>query len=148
MKRKVLLLVLVLFLISILAGCAPHFLNGMDDEGLVEQIVFDYWLAMMNRQYELAKWNCIPGGVWDHKTDELEECINTNSEGDALVMIYFTHPYWTKKTEIIGDTAFVYTYIIIEKIPSLDSVEHINIASDEYEMELIKISPFEGWKLK
>ena len=40
MERKVLLLVFVIFLISILAGCEPHFLDGMDDEGLVEQIVY------------------------------------------------------------------------------------------------------------
>ena len=147
MKRKVLLLVLVVFLISILAGCVHH-LNGMDDEGIVEQIVYDYWLSMMNRQYELAKLNCVPGGVWDHKTDELEELINAKSEGNALVMIYFTYPYFSKKTEIIGDTALVYTYVIIEKIPFLDSVEHINIASDEYEMELIKETLPQGWMLK
>lgn len=148
MKRKVLLLVFVVFLISILVGCSPHFLNGMDDEGLVEQIVFDYWLAMMNRQYELAKWNCIPGGVWDRKTDELEECINTNSEGEALVMIYFTYPYFTKKAEIIGDTAFVYVWVSIDKIPFLGSSGISGIGSDEYEMELIRETLFEGWMLK
>jgi len=148
MKRKVLLLVLVILLVLALTGCGTHFFDGMDDEGLVEQIVYDYWMAIMNRQYELAKWNCIPGGVWDHKTDELEECINANSEGDALVMIYFTYPYFSKKTEIIGDTALVYTYVIIEKIPFLDSVEHINIASDEYEMELIRETLPQGWMLK
>jgi len=148
MKRKVLLLVLVLFLISILAGCAPHFLNGMDDEGLVEQIVYDYWMAIMNRQYELAKWNCIPGGVWDHKTDELEECINANSEGEALVMIYFTYPYFNKKTEIIGNTAFVYVWASIDKIPFLGSSGISGIGSGDYEMELIKETPFEGWMLK
>lgn len=148
MKRKVFLLVFVVFLILILMGCEPHFLDGMDDEGIVEQIVYDYWMAIMNRQYELAKLNCIPDGVWDHKTDELEECINANSEGEALVMIYFTYPYFTEKTEIIGDTALVYTYVTIEKIPFLDSVEHINIASDEYEMELIRETPPQGWKLK
>ena len=148
MKRKILLLVLVIFLILAVTGCGTHFLDGMDDEGIVEQIVFDYWLAMMNRQYELAKWNCIPDGVWDHKTDELEECINTNSEGDALVMIYFTYPYFTKKTEIIGDTAFVYTYVVIEKVNCLGGGEHINIGSDEYEMELIRETLPQGWMLK
>lgn len=149
MKSKVLLLVLVVFLISILMGCGPHFLNGIDDEGAVEQIVYDYWMAMMNRQYGLAKWgNCIPGGVWDHKTDELEECINTNSEGEALVMIYFTHPYFTEKTEIIGDTAFVYVWVSIKKTPFLGSNTWINIGSGYYEMELIKETLFEGWMLK
>jgi hypothetical protein len=149
MKRKILLLVLVLFLISVLAGCSPHFLDGEDEEeGIVEQIVYDYWMAMMNRQYELAKQYCIPGGVWDHKTDELEECINANSEDDALVMIYFTYPYFTRKTEIIGDIAFVYVWVSIDKIPFLGSNEIINIGSDEYEMELIRETLPEGWMLK
>ena len=148
MKSKVLILVLVIFLISILAGCEPHFLDGMDDEGIVEQIVFDYWLAMMNRQYELAKCYCIPGGVWDHKTDELEECININSEGEALMMIYFTYPYFNKKTEIIGDTAFVYTYIAIDKIPFPGSNIISSIGSGDYEMELIRETPPQGWILK
>jgi hypothetical protein len=155
MKRKVkkiLLVVLVIFLISILAGCEPHFLDGMDDEGLVEQIVYDYWLAIMNRQYELAKWNCIPGGVWDHKTDELEECINANSEGEASVIVYFTYPYFNKKTEVIGDTAFAYTGVPIDKIPFPGSSEIIGIGlaeiDNDYEMELIRETLFEGWKLK
>jgi hypothetical protein len=155
MKRKVkkiLLVVLVVLLISILVGCSPHFIDGEDEEDLIEQIVCNYWLAIMNRQYELAKWNCIPGGVWDHKTDELEECINTNSEGEASVMVYFTYPYFTKKTEIIGDTAFAYTGVPIDKIPFPGSSEIIGIGlaeiDNDYEMELIKETPFEGWKLK
>jgi hypothetical protein len=146
--KKILLLVLVIFLISILAGCQSHFIDGEDEEDLVEQIVYDYWLAMMNRQYELAKWNCIPGGVWDHKTDELEEYINTNSEGEASVMIYFTYPYFTKKTEIIGDTAFVYTGVSIDKIPFPGSNGISGLGFLDYEMELIRETPFEGWKLK
>ena len=148
MKRKILLLVLVVFLISILAGCGPHFIDGEDEEDFIEQIVYDYWMAIMNRQYELAKYDCIPGGVYDHKTDELEELINANSEGDSLVMIYFTYPYFTRKTEIIGDTAFVYVYVAIHKIPFPDSDGVINIGSGEYVMELIRETPPLGWMLK
>ena len=139
---------MVIFLILALVGCGPHFLNGTDDEGLVEQIVYDYWLAIMNRQYELAKWYCIPGGVWDHKTDELEECINANSEGEASVIVYFTYPYFNKKTEIIGDTSFAYTGVPIDKIPFPGSSGISGIGSEEYEMELIRETPFEGWMLK
>lgn len=150
MKRKILLLVLVLFLISILTGCGPHFIDGEDEEDLIEQIVYNYWLAIMNRQHELAKWNCIPGGVWVNKTDELEECINANSKGEASVMVYFTYPYFTRKTEIIGDTAFAYAGVVIEKIPFPGASSLINIGdpSMEYEMEFIMGTPFEGWKLK
>lgn len=152
MKSKILLLVFVILLVLVFTGCGPHFLNGMDDEGLVEQIVYDYWLAIMNRQYELAKWYCLPGGVWDHKTDELEECINTNSEGEASVIVYFTYPYFNKITEIIEDTAFVYTFVPIDIIPFPGSnvIGGISLAEMDnyYEMELILVTPFEGWKLK
>jgi hypothetical protein len=148
MKRKALFLVLVIFLISILAGCEPHFLNGIEIEDSAEDFVYNYWIAIINRQYELAKGYCITNGVWYNKTDELEECINTNSEGEALVMIHFTYLYFTKKTEIVGDTAFVYVWVSIDKIPFFGSSGISGIGSDEYEMELIKETLFEGWMLK
>jgi len=47
-----------------------------------EDLFYNYWRAMMNRQYELFKWYCMPDGVWEHKTDELEDCINANSESE------------------------------------------------------------------
>lgn len=150
MKRKVLLLVLVVFLISILAGCESHFLDGMDDEGIVEQIVYDYWMAIMNRKYELAKWDCcIPGEGWDHKTDELEECINANSEGEcSFLMIYFDKFY--KPTEIIEDNAVVYARIITDNIVlPCKKMDGLDIYIFEYETELIKQNyPYGNWELK
>ena len=146
MKRKVLLSVLVLFLISILTGCGPHFIDGEDEEDLIEQIVCNYWLAIMNRQYELAKWNCIPDGVWDHKTDELEECINTNSEGEASLLI--SEPYFYKPAEAIENNAIVYAEIFVDIIPFPGSCI-INGDNFEYEVELIKQNhPPGDWMLK
>ena len=72
MKRKVLLLVLTLFLISILAGCEPQFLDGMEDADFAEQTAWDYWRAIIDRQYELAKFYCVPDGIWYNKVDEWE----------------------------------------------------------------------------
>jgi len=72
MKRKVLLSVLVIFLILALVGCGPHFLDGTgtEDADCAEQTVYDYWRAIINRQYELAKCYCIIDGIWCNKVDE------------------------------------------------------------------------------
>ena len=78
----------------------------------------------------------------------MEECININSEGEASVIVYFTYPYFNKKTEIIGDTAFVYTGVPIDKIPFPGSYI-INGDNFEYEVELIKQNhPPGDWELK
>jgi len=144
-KRKILLLVLVVFLFLALIGCEPHFLNGMDEEGIVEQIVWDYWRAITNRQYELAKWYCVPGGIWYNKTDEWEEYINTNSEGEASVIVSFYHFY--EPTEVIGNNAIVYALIFVDKIP-FPGCGEINVDTFEHEMEIIETPPLGRWKFK
>ena len=87
MKRKVLISFFIILLILMLTGCTmvPP---GESLEDMAEQTVYDYWQAIINRQYELAKFYCIPDGIWYNKTDEWEEYINTNSEGEASVVIY------------------------------------------------------------
>ena len=148
MKRKVkkiLLVVLAIFLISILAGCEPHFLDGMEIEDCAEDFVYNYWIAMINRQYELAKWYCITNGVWYNKTDEWEEYINTNSEGEASVLVYFH--YFYKPTEVVGNSIIVYAKISVDKIAFPDSYE-ILVDTFEYEMEVIETPPLGRLKLK
>lgn len=149
------LLVFVIFLVLILAGCEPHFLDGDDDYTQVEDLVYNYWIAMINRQYELAKYSCVPGGIWYNKTDEWEEYININSEGEASLMIY--GPSFYKQTEVIGediydpdirDNAIAYVKIITHKIPFPGSYE-IDVDVFEYETELIKQNyPPGDWELK
>ena len=146
MKRKILLLVLVLFLISILAGCEPHFLDGDDDYIQVEDLVYNYWIAMINRQYDLAKYSCVPDGIWYNKTDEWEEYINANSEGEASTLIYFHHFY--KETEVIGDNAIVYVEISVDKI-AFPGCSGIFGDYFEYETEVIRGNITLGaWRLK
>lgn len=155
MIKKILLLVFVVFLILALTGCTmvPP---GESLESMAEESVYSYWQAIINRQYELAKFYCIPDGVWDHKTDEWEEYINTNSEGEASLMIYLYKFY--KPTEVIGediydpdirDNAIVYVEIITHKIPFPGSVVEIDVDVFEYETELLKQNyPPGDWKLK
>ncbi len=105
MKRKILLLILVLFLISILTGCGvtpPP--PGASAEDMAKEAVYHYWEAIINRQYELARWYCVSDGVWYNKVDEWEEYININSEGKASLLIYY--PNFYKTTEVIGEDIY------------------------------------------
>ena len=143
-KRKVLLLVLVIILILALTGCGMVPCEPEWDRA--EQEVCSYWIAIINRQYELAKWYCIPDGVWYKKVDEWEEYINTNSEGESSLVIHT--PYFYKETEVIGDNAIVYAQIFTDIIPFPDSCVTYG-DSFEYEIELIRQhSPPGDWKLK
>jgi len=148
MKRKILITFLIILLILALTGCGvtPELTT---DKYLAEEAVYNYWQAIINRQYELAKCFCIIGGVWDKKVDEWEEYININSQGEcSFLIIYFDKFY--KPTEIIEDNAVVYAKIITDKIV-FPCKKMIGLDFDifEYETELIKQNyPYGNWELK
>lgn len=144
MKRKVLLSVLVIILILALAGCwtTPP---GCSEEDRAEQEVYSYWKAIINRQYELAKWYCVIDGVWYNKTDEWEEYININSEGEASVIVHL--PIFYKQSEATGNNAIVYAKIFVDKI-AFPGCHIIDVDTFGYKIELIKeTSPPGDWKL-
>ena len=154
MKRKFLISFLIILLILTLTSCgmiAP----GIPLWAMAEETVYDYWQAITNRQYKLAKNYCIFDGVWYNKVDEWEEYINTNSEGDASLIIY--KPVFYKQTEVIGediydpdirDEAIVYVKIYTDIIAFPGSSIHEGDIF-EYEIELHKQNyPPGDWKLK
>jgi len=144
MKRKVLLSVLVIVLILALVGCGAIPYDPEDVRA--EQEVYSYWMAIINRQYDLARCYCIIDGVWYNKVDEWEEYININSEGEASVVIY--GPVFYEETEVIGDNATVYTRIITDITPFPGSNFHEGDLF-EYEIESIRQhTPPGDWKLK
>lgn len=133
-------------MLLILVGCGSPFLNGEPEWMRAEDVVYHYWQAITNRQYELAKWYCIYDGVWYNKTDEWEEYINTNSEGEASLLI--SEPYFYKQAEVIGNNAIVYARVYVDKIP-FPSSNIIDVDTFEYEIELIRETfPPSNWKLK
>ena len=147
MKRKILISFFVIVLILALTGCDEMVAPGFPEWMRAENTVYDYWQAIINRQYELARWYCVPDGVWYNKVDEWEEYININSEGEASLMIYLDKFY--KQTEVIEDNAIAYVKIITHKIPFPGSVVEIDVNVFEYETELIKQNyPPGDWKLK
>lgn len=144
MKSKVLLSSFIIFLILTLVSCKP-ILIGQPEEARAEDAVYLYWRAITNRQYELAKWYCVPGGIWYNKVDEWEEYINTNSEGEVSLLISSLNLY--DETEVIENDAIVYAEIFVDKISFLGSgVVKVDIF--RYETELVKISPPGDWELK
>jgi hypothetical protein len=144
-KRKVLLLVLVIFLILGLTGC-KIIPPCCPEEMRAGQKVYSYWQAIINREYELAKWYCISDRFWYNKVDEWEEYIDANSEGEASVVIRL-HPFY-KLTEVIEDNAIVYATVSADKIPFLGSCATY-VDTFEYEIELIRQhTPPGDWKLK
>jgi len=147
-KKKILISFLVILLILTLTGCAitPELPTN---RSLAEEAVYNYWQAIINRQYRLAKCCCIIGGIWDNKVDEWEEYINANSEGEcSFLMIYFDKFY--KPTEIIEDNAVVYARIITDNIVlPCKKMDGLDINIFEYETELIKQNyPYGNWELK
>jgi len=151
-KRKVLISFLIILLILTLTGCvvAPE----LTDRSLAEEAVYNYWQAIINRQYELAKCFCIYDGIWYNKIDEWEEYINIHSEDYcSFLIIYFDKFY--KPTEVTGDTAVVYARIIADKIvvPCNSDLHKkmngLDIDIFEYETELIdRTYPSGYWALK
>ena len=145
MKRKVLISFFAILLILALTGCGMIPPND-SLESMAEESVYHYWQAIINRQYELAKCYCITDGIWYNKTDEWEEYINDNSEGNVSLMIY--GPSFYEETEVIGDTAIAYVWISVHKI-MLSDIYGGKVDTFEYETELIKQSyPPGEWELK
>jgi hypothetical protein len=150
--KKILLLIFVILLISILAGCEPHFLDGTgtEDADCAEQTAYDYWRAIINRQYELAKFYCVPDGIWYNKVDEWEKYINANSEGGASVIVSFYEFY--SPTVVSCGIAYTYPSIFVDIVPypGSSSMYGENFA---YVMLLIRDtsppgSPPGSWKLE
>jgi len=153
MKSKILISFFTVFLVLILTGCvvAPELTT---DRFLAEKAVYNYWEAIINRQFGLAKCCCVIGGIWDNKVDEWEGYININTEGYcSFLMIYFDKFY--KPTEVIGDTAVVYARIITDKIvvpcnsDLHKKMDGMDVEIFEYETELIDRNyPYGNWALK
>ena len=59
---------------------------------------------MWRRSSPIWLWHMCPDGVWYNKVDEWEEYINTNSEGEASLVIYLDKFY--KPTEVIGEDIY------------------------------------------
>jgi len=134
MKRKYFLVILFLILAIFLNGCVGGVVTPATDEAKVKGVIQDYWLALSNRQYELAKSYCIPFGVFYNLVEEYQSIPYYGST--VKFIPYFN---WV---EVTGNNATVNMNITI-------TVCFEDICSDEilynYSMYLTKSSGV--WKL-
>jgi len=74
MKRKILLLVLIIFWVLTLLGC-----NGgiITDESKVRDVIDEYFLAINNQEWNKAKSYCIYESDIYYETCDLEEYIDS-----------------------------------------------------------------------
>ena len=98
MKKIILLSVLIIFLVLIL--------TGFGNKEAIEKVIDDYWLALSNRQYELAQTYCIEGGSGYKYAEKLRK------EQDPTIKTTFT-PCITKWGWVKRGDAFVSTEMVI-----------------------------------
>ena len=138
MKKRILLSVFVVFLVLEFIGCG--IIPDINQEEKVKGIVIDYWLALSNKQYELAKTYCIPHGFAYSGVEDYQNLFYYN----YMTLDWTPYINWV---EIIGSEAIVnmdVTFIVIvcfEDICSTESETFYN-----YFMVLAKIDGV--WKLK
>lgn len=142
MKKKILLSVFVIFLIFILIGCSGviPIIPDISQEEEIKEVINNYWLALSNKQYELAKNYCLPYGNAYYAVEEYQNLFDY----DYITLNWILYINWVK---IIGSNATVNTDITLvvtvcfEDICSSESETFYN-----YSMYLIKNNG--DWKLK
>ncbi|PKP61314.1 hypothetical protein CVT91_03465 [Candidatus Atribacteria bacterium HGW-Atribacteria-1] len=140
MKRKYFFVVLFLILAMFLVGCSGGgIVSPATDEAKVKSVIQDYWFALSNRQYELAKTYCILNGKYYLAVEEYQDIPYVGS------LTWTFEPYFNY-VEITGNNAKANI-----NLTSTVTVCFGDICSDESEtiynwsMHLTKIGG--AWKL-
>lgn len=142
MKRKCFFVILFLILAIFLSGCSGVTtpILEVNQEEVVKEIVANYWIALSNRQYELAKTYCVPNGKAYQAVEEYQSMPYFGS----ITIVFTSYINWV---EITGNNATVNTNITINVTVCFE-----DICSDEsetlynYSMDLTKSNG--AWKLK
>ena len=141
MKNKVLLLFFAIFFVLILIGCSGVIpvIPDENQEEKVKEVINNYWSALSNKQYELAKTYCIPYADAYHAVEEYQNMFDY----DYMTLDWITYINWVK---IIGSKATVNINITLNVtvcFGDICSSESENLFN--YLMYLIKIDDI--WKL-
>ena len=139
MKKKILLSVFVIFLVLALIGCIGVIPDLYQEDKVVKTVV-NYWSALSNKQYELAKTYCMPCGNAYYAVEDYQSRFDYDYVTLNWILIY----NWV---EIIRNEAIVNMDInLIVTVCLEDICSNENETLYNYSMYLIKISG--DWKLK
>ena len=142
MKKKVFLLVFVIFLVLALIGCAgvTSIIPDLYQEDKVIKVVVNYWSALSNKQYGLAKTYCMPYGNAYYAVEGYQSLFDYN----YMTLDWISYINWVK---IIGSKATVnmnVTLIVTVCFEDICSSESETLYN--YYIYLAKID--DDWKLK
>ncbi|MGE4412432.1 MAG: hypothetical protein AB7E45_01885 [Candidatus Caldatribacteriota bacterium] len=141
-KQKIFLSMLILLLTLTILGCSSNnpVIPNMNQEEEIKAIVNNYWSALSNRQYSLAKSYCVTNGNFYTLAEEYQNMPYLESS----TIEFNANINWV---EITGNIATVNTNITIIVIVCFEDIcaddsETLN----NFSMELIKTGG--EWKLK
>jgi len=135
MKRKLFLSLFIIYLIFTLMGC-----DVVNHKEEIKEVVNAYWLALSNKQFELAKAYCVPYGDAYYAVEDYQIL----SDYDYVTINWTSHINWV---EIIGNKATTNLNITLVMTVCLDDVCSTQTETlYNHSMYLIKIDG--GWKLK
>lgn len=138
MKKKIIVSIFIVFLILVFVGCG--IIPDVNQEEEVKEVINNYWLALSNKQYELAKTYCIP---YENAYQAVEDYQDL-SDYDYVTINWTHNINWIK---IIGNNATVNMIIILDVTVCLEDIcSSQNEILNNYSMYLIKINGI--WKLK
>jgi len=139
MKKKILLSFFTIFIVFSLIGCGVT-LDTNQKEQTIKEVINNYWLALSNKQYELAKTYCIPYGDAYNAVENYQNLFDY----DYITINWDSYINWIN---IIGNEAVANIKLVLNVTVCFD-----NICSTQtetlynYSMYLIEI--YNIWKLK
>lgn len=137
MKREYFLVTLFLILTIFLTGCS---VPGINQEMRVNITVNSYWLALSDKQYELAKNYCIPYGDAYYAVEDYQIL----SDYDYVTINWTPHINWIK---IIGSKATVNMTITLDVTVCFEGFcSSQSETLHNYSMYLIK--SYGDWKIR
>ena len=97
------------YFLAILFLILTIFLSGCGNEEKIEEVLDNYWLALSNRQYELARTYCVPDGSKYKYSEHLQK------DQDPTISLTFTPciTKWNWGKELGRTNAFLSTEIVI-----------------------------------
>ena len=140
MKKKILLSTFVVFLIFAIAGCSGIIAPPLHNAEEILRAVDNYFLALSNREFELAKTYCIPNGSAYQAVEEYQNAPYIDYS-TLIFTAYLNYVETNGNNSEVNINLTLTATVCFDEICSSSS-ETIN----NYSMYLIKINDI--WKLK
>jgi len=142
MRKKIILSFFIILLSLVLINCSGviPITPDINQKEEIKEVINNYWLALSNKQYELAKIYCITYGDAYYAIEEYQNLFDYDYITLNWILVY----NWV---EIIGSNAIVNVNItLIATVCFEDICSSSSETINNFSVYLIKIDNI--WKLK